>query len=165
MNNIINKIMSEIPKEWKRISKENYIMSKIYISEEYEIIAAYDVSGELLTINNYPEIEGFIEAYHEQIEEIKKIINKKNWKEISVINPIKNKFLKNNEEEKLYISVFETYNSEEKTSIQIFYQDKQNTIGLFTFISKEPNKDIWESVKQHPTVKKILSFFYKKSAK
>lgn len=161
MSNIINKIMSNIPESWNAIKKEDYPLKRVYVSDSYQIIEAFDASGELVVINHYPEYEGFIEAYHEQFEEIKKIVKGKDWKDISVLNPLKNTYLKNEKNEKIYICVFETYNTEEKVSVQLFYEDENFTIGISTFVRIEKNVNILNTVKKDAIVNQILNFFVK----
>lgn len=159
MNNLINKIMSKIPSDWTVIPKEEYALRKVYVSDAYQIIEAYDVKGQLLVINHYPDVEGFITAYDEQFKEIKEVIKGKDWKQISVLNPLKNAYLKNKPNEKLYICVFETYNVDEKVTVQIFCQDENHTIGVSTFINKNDKEDVLTTVKKDATINLILSFF------
>ncbi len=154
--------MENIPNDWRVIPKEEYPLRRVYVSDAYQIIEAYDVSGQLLVINHYPEVEGFIEAYDNQFKEMKEVLKGKNWKEISVLNPIKHAYLKNDENEKLYMCVFETYNNEEKVSVQIFYEDKDYTVGISTFVTKEAGKAVLDIVKKDVTINHILGFFRKK---
>jgi hypothetical protein len=161
MKIMIEKMLENIPSNWKKIAEEDYVAKNVHFSEAYEIVAVYEVDGEILVINAYPEVSGFVEAYDEQMKEIKNALTGKNWRDVSTINPIKYEYIKD-EDEKIYLSVFESYNVSEKVSVQIFFEREDNALGFLTSVRKdEKEKSVVSTINKNQSIKEICSLIKK----
>ncbi len=154
MTKTLTTLLNAIPTEWIKIKKHEYEEKQVRGGEGFEIIEAFDVDDELVILNHYPEIPEFIDAYNEQMQEIKNKLQGENWREISTINPIKFKFLKT-KAPRVFLSVFEARHINTKVSVQVFIETKAGVIGFLTSVRKVDGQGVINTVNKHKTVKNI----------
>lgn len=151
----MQEILNNLPKTWLEINKEEYPMFGVYSNPEIETVGAYKTNlGNVVTINLYTE-KNFIDLYDSQMKEIASVLNGKNWKEISSINPLNFGHIEH-EKCKLYFSVYEVSSTSDVVALQMFFE-QENTIGFLSAIKKPKEFTFDYLLKNEDVVKNIFN--------
>lgn len=148
-------LLKKIPSDWQVIKPEEYPIYGVFSREGFTVYEAYKTSENVVTVASYESEENFLKDYAEQLAEIKNMLRGKDWKTLSTINPLFFDYAEHNGI-RVYLSVFEAYNSKERVALQIFAENKF-TVGFLTNIPNQPSYQIEYLVKNVKVVEEILS--------
>ena len=148
----MKKIWDKLSNDFKVIDDENLKMLGI---NPAQITKAFNFNDEMVVFVEYDDGEEFIKSYEEQMSDFeKKSKGKNNWKNISPIKPVFYNWI-NIKDKKLYISIFETYNSLNKLSLQIYVEIDDTYVGISTAIKRSQSLSLEKIIKE-PLIKNII---------
>lgn len=147
---------------WRKLSEEFVLLDKneclqLNILNDENFVRAYRYENEIVVFNSYKE-EGlhFVDLYENQISHVENKIKKlDSWKEVSPINPLYHKWGKI-KDKMVYFSLFETYNSDDRISVQIFLEIDNICFGITTAIAKPKNINLNNILNDNIIIKNLI---------
>ena len=144
---------------WKKMPKTFYLLNseqcqKLGLNPS-QLTRVYQYENEIAVFNVYEEGNEFVQVYDKQMDAInKKVKGIKDWNKISPIKPIYYKWadIKN---KKVYFSIFESYNTLNKLSLQMFVEIENGCLGISVGIKRKDSLS-FEDILSEPLIKNIL---------
>lgn len=158
MEKLLNdEFWNKLPQNFILVKEEDYGRFKD-ISPEATPERIYKFEDEYIVFNAIKDWEEFVKMYDDNLSEIEKIAKTGDWRKTTLIKPIFHGW-KNIKGKQFYFSIFESYNSNEKLSVQIFSEYDGVLVSASTSAKKENEMSFETIFNNNKFIKGIIRVF------